>query len=125
MERKLITKNDIIMLAVFAFVVVFAFVFKNISSEKLVAEIYFDGEIIETISLSDKEEKVICTGVHNETVIRAENGRIYFLSSCCKDKICTDSGLLEKNGDFASCLPEKVIVKVVGEKEDNIDAIVY
>lgn len=125
MERKLITKNDIIMLAVFVLVVVFAFVFKNISDENLIAEIYFDGEIIDTVNLAEKEEKVITTGVHGETVIRADKGRIYFLSSCCEDKICVESGLLEKNGDFASCLPEKVVVKIKGEKDSNVDAIVY
>lgn len=125
MERKLITKNDIILIVIYALVVVFAFVFKNISSDNLIAEIYFNGEIIDTVNLSDKEEKVIYTGVHNETVIRADKGRIYFLASCCPDKVCTESGILEKNGDFASCLPEKVIVKVVGEKQDGIDAIVY
>ena len=119
MERKLITKNDIIMLAVFAFV------FKNISDDNLIAEVYFEGEIIDTVNLAEKEEKVITTGVHNKTVIRADKGRIYFLSSCCEDEICVESGMLEKNGDFASCLPEKVIVKVRGEKRDNIDAIVY
>lgn len=124
MERKLITKNDIIMLAVFVLVVV-AFVFKNISDENLIAEIYFDGEIIDTVNLAEKEEKVITTGVNGETVIRADKGRIYFLSSCCEDKICVESGMLEKNGDFASCLPEKVVVKIKGEKESNVDAIVY
>lgn len=125
MERKLITKNDIIMLTVFVLVVVFAFVFKNISDENLIAEIYFDGEIIDTVNLAEKEEKVITTGVNGETVIRADKGRIYFLSSCCEDKICVESGLLEKNGDFASCLPEKVVVKIKGEKDSNVDAIVY
>ncbi|MBE6783841.1 MAG: hypothetical protein E7536_07490 [Ruminococcaceae bacterium] len=125
MERKLITKSDIILLVVFVLVVVFAFVFKNISSDNLVAEIYFDGEIIDTVNLSEKEEKVITTGTHHKTVIRSDKGRIYFLSSCCEDDICVESGLLEKNGDFASCLPEKVIIKVRSEKKDNIDAIVY
>ncbi len=125
MERKLITKNDIIMLAVFVLVVVFAFVFKNISDENLIAEIYFDGEIIDTVNLAEKEEKVITTGVNGKTVIRADKGRIYFLSSCCEDKICVESGMLEKNGDFASCLPEKVVVKIKGEKDSNVDAIVY
>ena len=93
--------------------------------ENLTAEIYFDGKITDTVNLSAKEEKKIVTGENGKTIIEAKDGKIYFSSSCCKDKVCVRSGELKKNGDFASCLPEKVIVKVIGEKKEQIDAIVY
>ena len=125
MERKLITKNDILLIVAIVLIIVISFVFKNISNENLTAEIYFDGKITDTVNLSAKEEKKIVTGENGKTIIEAKNGKIYFSSSCCKDKVCVRSGELEKNGDFASCLPEKVIVKVIGEKKEQIDAIVY
>ena len=125
MERKLITKTDIIVIAAIVTIIILSFVFKSFSRENLVAEIYFDGEIIEKINLSEKEEKEILTGENNKTVIIAKGGEIYFSSSCCEDEICVKSGKLNQNGDFASCLPEKVVVKVVGEKEKNVDAVVY
>lgn len=125
MERKLITKTDIIIIAVIVAVIVLFFAFKSFSRENLVAEIYFDGKVIEKVDLSAKEEKEIITGKNNKTVIIAKGGEIYFSSSCCEDEICVESGRLSKNGDFASCLPEKVVVKVIGEKERNVDAVVY
>ncbi|MBP3329839.1 MAG: NusG domain II-containing protein [Clostridia bacterium] len=125
MERKLITKNDILLIVAIVLIIVISFVFKNISNENLTAEIYFDGKITDTVNLSAKEEKKIVTGENGKTIIEAKDGKIYFSSSCCKDKVCVRSGELEKNGDFASCLPEKVIVKVIGEKKEQIDAIVY
>lgn len=125
MERKLITKTDILIIAVIVLVIVLSFVIKSFSKENLVAEIYFDGKVVDKINLSAKEEKEIITGQNNKTVIIAKDGEIYFSSSCCEDEICVKSGKLNKNGDFASCLPEKVVVKVVGEKDENIDAIVY
>lgn len=125
MERKLITKTDIFIIAIIVAVIIVSFVIKGFSRENLVAEVYFDGEIIEKVNLSAKEEKEILTGENNKTVIIAKDGEIYFSSSCCEDEICVKSGKLNKNGDFASCLPEKVVVKVVGEKEKNVDAVVY
>ena len=125
MERKLITKTDILIIAVIVLVIVLSFVIKSFSKENLVAEVYFDGKVVDKINLSAKEEKEIITGQNNKTVIIAKDGEIYFSSSCCEDEICVKSGKLNKNGDFASCLPEKVVVKVVGEKDENIDAIVY
>lgn len=125
MERKLITKSDWLIIVAVVLVIIGFYLFRNFSDKNSVAEIYFNGEIIEEINLSDKEEKKIITGENNKTVIIAEGGKIYFSSSCCKDKICMESGELSENGDFASCLPEKVIIKVRGEKKDDIDAIVY
>ncbi len=125
MERKLITKTDIFIIAGIVAVIILFFVFKSLYKENIVAEIYFDGEVIEKINLSAKEEKEIITGENNKTVIIAKGGEIYFSSSCCEDEICVESGKLSENGDFASCLPEKVVIKVVGEKEKNVDAVVY
>lgn len=125
MERKLITRNDIFLIVFLCVVISLCFVLRSISKSDLVAEIYFDGEIIDTVSLTEKEEKKIVTGENNSVVICAENGKIKFEDSACPDKICVQSGELEKNGDFASCLPEKVVIKVVSEKENEIDAIVY
>ena len=125
MERKLITKTDIFIIAGIVAVIILFFVFKSLYKENIVAEIYFDGEVIEKINLSAKEEKEIITGENNKTVIIAKGGEIYFYSSCCEDEICVESGKLSENGDFASCLPEKVVIKVVGEKEKNVDAVVY
>lgn len=125
MERKLITKNDIVLIVLAGLVVALFFVFKSFSQTNLVAEVYYDGKVIDTINLSEKEEKKICTGEKSSVIIVSRDGKIYFENSPCPDKVCVKSGELEKNGDFASCLPEKVVIKVSGERTSEIDAIVY
>lgn len=125
MERKLITKNDIVLIALAGLVVVLFFVFKSFSQTDLVAEIYYDGEVVDTVNLSEKEEKKIFTGENDSVVIVSRDGKIYFENSPCPDKVCVKSGELEKNGDFASCLPEKVVIKISGADTSEIDAIVY
>ena len=126
MERKLITKNDILLIVVIIAIIGAVFLLKSFSASNLVAEIYYDGKIVETVNLTEKEEKKIITGENDSVVITAEDGKIYFEKSVCPDKVCVKSGELHKNGDFASCLPEKVIIKISGTKKGNQpDAIVY
>ena len=125
MERKLITKNDILLIALAGLVVVLFFVFKGFSQTDLVAEVYYDGEVVDTVNLGEKEEKKIFTGENDSVVIVSRDGKIHFESSPCPDKVCVESGELEKNGDFASCLPEKVVIKISGAESSGIDAIVY
>ncbi len=126
MERKLITKNDIFLIIVIVMIICAGFLLKNFSSSRLVAEVYYDGKVVETVNLTEKEEKKIVTGENEAVVIVAKDGKIYFEKSDCPDKVCIKSGELCRNGDFASCLPEKVVIKVSGEKQENEpDAIVY
>ena len=125
MERKLITKNDILLIALAGLVVVLFFVFKGFSQTDLVAEVYYDGEVVDTVNLGEKEEKKIFTGENDSVVIVSRDGKIYFENSPCPDKVCVKSGELNKNGDFASCLPEKVVIKISGAESSGIDAIVY
>jgi len=126
MERKLITKNDILLIVVIILIIGTGFLMKNFSSSDIVAEVYYNGKIVETVNLTEKEEKRIVTGENEDVVIVAEDGKICFEKSDCPDKVCIKSGELHKNGDFASCLPEKVVVKVSGAKEKNEpDVIVY
>lgn len=125
MERKLITKTDIFIISFIILLIVGFFVFRSFSDKNVTAEIYYDGEIIETVNLSEREEKKILTGRNSSVVIAAKDGKIYFEESPCPDKVCVKSGELSENGDFASCLPEKVVIKVSGRKGNEPDAIVY
>ena len=125
MERKLITKFDIFLISFIVLLTVGYFVFRSFSDNKAFAEIYFDGEIVDTVNLAEKEEKKIITGENSSVVIVAKDGKIYFEQSPCPDKVCIKSGKLSKNGDFASCLPEKVVIKISGAQGNEPDAIVY
>ncbi len=127
MERKLITKFDILLISIFAAVIagVFAFNYFSEKNDNLIAEIYFDGKLIEKADLSENEEKRIVTGEHEDVIIVARDGEIYFEESSCHDKTCVLSKPLNSSGDFTACLPNKVIIKVVGEKKTAPDAISY
>ncbi len=55
-----------------------------------------------------------------EVVIR--NGTARVISSPCKNKICISSGPISVPGTFVACLPNRVFVRIEGNKTDEIDS---
>ena len=55
-------------------------------------------------------------------VIQIEEDCVYFAESDCPDQVCVRSGKLTRAGQIAVCLPNRVIVRLVGAQSD-IDAI--
>ncbi len=45
--------------------------------------------------------------------LEIHNGKIRFKHSPCTNQICVHTGWLEKGGDFAACLPNRIAVEVV------------
>lgn len=122
MNIKLFKKGDIAVIAVvFAVAGIFA-LWQLLSSEKLTAIVTVDGEVIETVDLSKKESRVIVPDTDPEVEIAVENGKIYFKSAECTDKLCVSCGKLDKKGDTAVCLPSKTVVTVIGS---DVDAVTY
>ena len=71
---------------------------------------------------SAKEEAVIIPDTEPKVRIVAENGKIFFESAECEDKLCVSCGKLEKKGDTAVCLPSKTVITVAGS---DVDAVTY
>ena len=57
--------------------------------------------------------------------VQVENERVRMIESVCKTKYCVKYGWLDKddNGKIV-CMPQKVIIKFIGKKDNSIDAIV-
>jgi len=48
----------------------------------------------------------------NGVVIEVDGSRARVISSPCRDKLCVSAGWLEKPGDVAACLPQRVVVEI-------------
>ncbi len=123
MEIKIFRKGDIaVIAAIVAAALLFAYgSFSKNDNPKAVITV--DGEVIETIDLSSVSERIVITPETNpEVVIVAENGAIRFDSAECEDKLCVNSGSLDRSGDTAVCLPAKTVITVTGS---DVDAVVY
>lgn len=122
MNIKLIKKGDILLVAAIAVIAGIFFLWQSFNSESLTAVITVDGEVVQTVNLSAKEEKIIIPDTQLKVKIVAENGKIRFDYAECEDKLCVSCGNLEKKGDTAVCLPSKTVITVAGS---DVDAVTY
>lgn len=63
-------------------------------------------------------------GFAGTTTIEVENGKVRMLESACPDKLCIGMGWAEETGDSIVCIPNRVVIKLVGsEKEEKVDTV--
>ena len=65
---------------------------------------------------------------HNDKLdikVQVKDEKVRMIKSDCKTKYCVKYGWLGKNDNGKIiCMPQKVIIKFVGKKNNNIDAVV-
>ncbi len=116
MIKKLIKPADIIIIIAFiAIAIASAFLFTGSEGEQII--ISKGGEQIASMPLS-VNDKFTVDGV----TVTVKDGGAFIEQSDCKDKICMRS-TLEKSGDCAICLPNKISVTVSGKPD--ADAVTY
>ncbi len=134
----MLKKGDIILLLVIVIAMFSAIFFgkenavslSNVNGIKadnigITAIIKRNDKVIRKINLTslDKREVINISGLHKAT-IAAEKNRICFIESDCPDKVCVKTGWLSHPGDIAVCLPNKIIIKLEQDKNQNVDGVV-
>ena len=115
-------KADIVLIVVLLLSApLFLILNRHFAAEKGVyAEIYHNSVLVYRIKLSTaKEASFSIPGVPKVVFHQYADGSIAFIKSDCPDKICIRSGRLKNAGQFAACLPNKVMLKIVSEEKDQ------
>ena len=121
--RRSITKGDVILIVSLIVISLVMFVFSFSGSEKLIAEIYVDGEKAHSIALSEVTESY--TVNENYCQLLIEKDGVSFVLSDCGDKLCIKRGKLKNQGDTMACVPEKVVVILKADGKEKIDGVAY
>ncbi len=119
---KSMKKADIVLIVVLLLSApLFLLLNRHFSAKKGVyAEIYHNSVLVYRIKLSTaKEGSFSIPGVPKVVFHQYADGSIAFIKSDCPDKICIRSGRLKNAGQFAACLPNKVMLKIVSEEKDR------
>ena len=85
------------------------------------AEIWLDGELVETVDLAALTEEREIRGGEHVTVLAAP-GRVRVKHSDCPDKLCEHMGWSSSPAKPLICLPNRVTVAVTGGREES-DAV--
>lgn len=120
-------KADFIVIGVVAVVVAVMLFFLygvNTASGDCV-QIQIDGKCVETLPLNENTTREILTDDDGLNVLVIENGSAVMTDANCPDGICTNHRAISKTGESIICLPHKVVITIVNDKnaEDEVDAV--
>jgi len=74
----------------------------------------------------DAEERVTVTGPIGVTVVELHAGKAAIVSSPCSGQTCVAAAAVNKSGQWAACLPNRVFLLVESAKgQDTIDAAAW
>ncbi|RQD73861.1 MAG: NusG domain II-containing protein [Candidatus Syntrophonatronum acetioxidans] len=60
-------------------------------------------------------------GVNGITEVEISDGRVRVIHSACPDKICIYTGWVHRPNQTIVCLPNRVVVKIISEAQQDID----
>ena len=88
------------------------------------AEIYHYSELLKTVDLGQRIDKNFSIEENPNIVFHLfKDGSISFEESDCPHKLCIKAGKISRPGQFAACLPNGIIIKIV-PVERAVDIIV-
>jgi hypothetical protein len=79
----------------------------------------------EIIRLSlDQDQTTHVKGPLGLTEIEVKKGRARIARSPCKNKVCIKSGYIRYADRLAACIPNRVVIRIVGKSHRGVDAVV-
>ncbi|MGI6081921.1 MAG: Gx transporter family protein [Limnochordia bacterium] len=90
--------------------------------EALHVEVIVDGRLVGRLPLTgDIIYDVPLRSGHME--VSVSGGRVAVLQSDCPDQICVRTGRIERPNQAVICVPNRVVVRIAGKAETDIDAV--
>ncbi len=113
----------IIVIILIAIIVLFMIaIFDNTSNKK--ALVYYDNNLILTIDLTETEKREYLVDGYNGVVkIIAEGGKIKVDEEDSPLHLCSKQGFIEETYETIICLPNKIVIKIVSSKDNDLDTI--
>lgn len=97
--------------------------FKNFKASK--AEIWVDGKLKYVYPLQKKKKIIFINTVLGGCNIEFKDNKVRVLTSNSPRKIAVKQGFISKSGEVAIGIPDRLILKIVGEKnKDDLDYII-
>ena len=81
-----------------------------------------DHKEVERLPLA--ENRIVhVTGPIGETEVEIRDGKARVIKSPCSKKLCIKSGFVQYADRFAACLPNRVVVRVLGDNPSGVDTV--
>ena len=71
-----------------------------------------------------QDQKTHVKGPLGLTEIEIKDGRARIIRSPCKNKVCIKSGYIRYADRLAACIPNRVVIRIVGKSHRGVDAVI-
>jgi hypothetical protein len=91
-----------------------------------VAIVEVNGREVRRVELSDggAARRLEVQGYRGKSTVEIEGRSVWMLRSSCRDKLCVGMGKVDSAGQSIICLPNRVVIRIEGEREpDSVDAV--
>ncbi len=115
-RKGLIGKSDIILILVLLLASLSIFAVHTIMSSQgsnALCRITVNGELYGTYEL-DRDQTI---DIDHTNVCTIRDGKVKMISANCPDQICVDSIAVSRNGESIVCLPNRIVITIVGAGE--------
>lgn len=82
-----------------------------------------DGKRYGTYSLKKEQEIEVVTGKKTTNTIWISGGQADMRSADCPDRRCVHQKAISAQGETIVCLPNKVVVEIIGKERADLDAV--
>ncbi|NLZ77849.1 MAG: NusG domain II-containing protein [Spirochaetales bacterium] len=71
------------------------------------------------------DRSIVVKGPLGDTHIEIREGKARIVDSACPNKTCTIQSPIDRSGSFIACLPNHVLLTIVGPMSEEIDDVAY
>lgn len=118
-----IFKKDILIILLLILISLGIYLFNSKFSEKgNEAEVMVDGKLFGRYTLDENGKYEIYNG-DSYNILVIKDGTAKISEASCKNQICVNHKAISKNNESIICIPNKIVVKIISENDDNIDDV--
>lgn len=115
-------KSDVKLIVLLLIIIGGIFIFIGVTKkEGSIAEVYYEDEMVLSIDLNIDKEYII-DGELGDVVLEVKDKKIRVKEENSPKHICSKEGFIGDSSRTLICLPNKIIVKIVGDNE--LDGVV-
>lgn len=117
-EKRKFLYDIILVLALLLVGISVFFIVELSRSEGVLVRVSINGETAAEYSLSDDGEYSLNGGTN---ILVISDGEAYISEASCPDGLCVNQGRVSRSGERIVCLPNRVIVEIVGGDSDFLE----
>ena len=120
--KQRLTIADTILIIVAACLIVASYVFANLhATQGSMALVQVDGKMVYKTSLSETRT-IMVDGIRGTLMLETREGKVAITQANCPNHVCIKTGWRSRVGDIIVCVPNKVVVRIIGSEQKGVRA---